>query len=300
MSKYRGIIFNIQHFSVNDGPGIRTVVFLKGCPLKCKWCHNPESKNTKPEIMFYNDKCNLCKRCVEVCCNNVHHIIDGKHIVYRENCTGCGKCAEACNASAIEQVGREYSVEEVMAELAKDDVFFGSEGGVTFSGGEPFAQFEFLYELIQRCKLKGYSVCLETSGFAQTEKILKAAEYTDYFLYDCKETDEKNHKEYIGCDMKLILKNLDELNKSGANVVLRCPVIKGVNEREEHLIKIAALAEKYKNILRIEIEPYHSFGERKYFALGDTAFGFECAQDSEKEEYLNILRRYTSKEVIFA
>lgn len=300
MNKKNGVIFNIQHFSLNDGPGIRTVVFFKGCPLKCKWCHNPESQSTKPEIMFYNDRCILCKKCVEVCANNVHLITKDRHIIDREKCGGCGKCAKACSISAIEFMGREYTVDGVMDEIAKDDVFFGSEGGVTFSGGEPFAQFEFLYELLQMCKRKGYSVCIETSGFAKTDNILKAKEYTDYFLYDCKETDTQNHKKYIGCDMNLILNNLEALNKVGANIILRCPIIRGVNDREEHLRKIAEIAEKYENILRVEVEPYHSFGERKYSALGKTAVEFECLNDDENNKILEIIRRYTNKKVIFA
>lgn len=300
MNKKNGVIFNIQHFSLNDGPGIRTVVFFKGCPLKCKWCHNPESQSTKPEIMFYNDRCILCKKCVEVCANNVHLITKDRHIIDREKCVGCGKCAKACSISAIEFMGREYTVDGVMDEIAKDDVFFGSEGGVTFSGGEPFAQFEFLYELLQMCKRKGYSVCIETSGFAKTDNILKAKEYTDYFLYDCKETDTQNHKKYIGCDMNLILNNLEALNKVGANIILRCPIIRGVNDREEHLRKIAEIAEKYENILRVEVEPYHSFGERKYSALGKTAVEFECLNDDENNKILEIIRRYTNKKVIFA
>lgn len=262
MSKDKGIIFNIQHFPVNDGPVIRTVVFLKGCPLKCKWCHNPESKSIKPEIMFYSDRCGLCKKCVEACENNVHSIVKGEHIVDREKYKGGGKCVDVCYASAIKSVGRDYTADEVMDEIEKDDVFFGNDGGVTFSGGEPFMQFDFLYELLQKCKLKGYSVCIETSGFTEKDKILKAAEYTDYFLYDCKETDCKRHKKYIGCDMNCILNNLDELNKVGANIVLRCPVVPGVNDREEHFRKVAELAERYENVLRVEVEPYHSFGEK--------------------------------------
>ena len=214
-----GSIFNIQHFSVNDGPGIRTVVFFKGCPLDCRWCHNPESKSVKKELSFLKDKCIMCGKCIKVCVQNVHSFDGNLHIINRDRCVFCKSCVDICVTSALEIFGKEYTVEDVMMEIEKDDIFFGDDGGVTFSGGEPFMQFDFLYELLKSCKQKGYSTCIETSGSTKTENILKAAEYTDYFLFDCKETNAENHKIYTGADNKLILKNLEALSEVKSAVI---------------------------------------------------------------------------------
>ncbi len=263
-------IFNIQHFSVNDGPGIRTVVFFKGCPLNCAWCHNPESKSSKRELSFLSDKCVLCKKCSAVCSYGVHEFENDLHHIDREKCVMCGKCIEICKMSALEIIGKEYTYEEIMADIAKDDVFFGNDGGVTFSGGEPFMQFEALYELMKMCKRKGYNVCIETSGYTAKEKIIKAAEYTDCFLFDCKETDEKNHIKYVGVKNDLILSNLETLNKAGAATILRCPIIPGVNDRQEHFESIARLSDKFACIKSVEFMPYHPLGLQKSVQIGKT------------------------------
>ena len=243
-----GNIFNIQHFSLNDGPGIRTVVFFKGCPLDCRWCHNPESKSVKKELSFLKDKCIMCGKCMKVCAKNVHSFDGSLHIIGRDRCVFCKRCVDLCVTSALEIFGKEYTAEDVMTEIEKDDIFFGDDGGVTFSGGEPFMQFDFLYKLLKSCKQKGYSTCIETSGFTKTENIIKAAEYTDYFLFDCKETNAENHQIYTGVDNKLILKNLEALSKIKSAVILRCPIIPGFNDRKEHFEGIAAIAEQYENI----------------------------------------------------
>lgn len=295
-----GSIFNIQHFSVNDGPGIRTVVFFKGCPLDCRWCHNPESKSVKKELSFLKDKCIMCGKCIKVCVQNVHSFDGNLHIINRDRCVFCKSCVDICVTSALEIFGKEHTVEDVMMEIEKDDIFFGDDGGVTFSGGEPFMQFDFLYELLKSCKQKGYSTCIETSGSTKTENILKAAEYTDYFLFDCKETNAENHKIYTGADNKLILKNLEALSEVKSAVILRCPIIPGCNDRKEHFEGIAALAEQYENILRVELEPYHSFGERKNIALGREEHKFKETTENEKNLWLDAVRKHTDKKVVFA
>lgn len=296
----KGKIFNFQHFSVNDGPGIRTVVFFKGCPLDCIWCHNPESKCPEPEMLFYKSACTICGRCADVCINSVHHLIGSNHVIDKEKCIMCGKCTEICPSNAIETVGKEYSVDEVMYELSKDDIFFGKDGGVTFSGGEPFMQFDFMYELLKKCKEKGYSVCIETSGFTTADNIIKAAEYTDCFLYDCKETNAHNHKKYVGSDNKRIVENLKILNEINAGVILRCPIIPGCNDNKEHFMKIGSIADRYDNILRIEIEPYHSLGERKNAALGRKEHQFGKVTEHEKATWIDCVQKHTHKKVKLA
>ena len=295
-----GNIFNIQHFSVNDGPGIRTVVFFKGCPLDCRWCHNPESKSEKKELSFLKDKCIMCGKCIKVCAHNVHSFDGNLHIIDRDRCVFCKSCVDICVTSALEIFGKEYTAEDVMTEIEKVDIFFGDDGGVTFSGGEPFMQFDFLYELLKSCKHKGYSTCIETSGFTKTENIIKAAEYTDYFLFDCKETNAENHKIYTGADNRQILKNLEALNEIKSAVILRCPIIPGCNDRKEHFEGIAAIAEQYENILRVELEPYHSLGERKNVALGREEHKFKEPAENEKNLWLDAVRKHTDKKVIFA
>lgn len=295
-----GNIFNIQHFSLNDGPGIRTVVFFKGCPLDCLWCHNPESKSPKSELCFYESKCVMCGKCLSVCSKNVHIFNVNSHIIDRSKCVLCGMCVDICAKSALEMIGKEYTIDEVMAEIEKDDIFFGNDGGVTFSGGEPFMQFEFLYEMLKKCKQKGYSTCIETSGFTKTENIIKAAEYTDLFLFDYKETKVEKHKEFTGTDNRIALKNIEALNEINRDVVLRCPIISDCNDRKEHFNGIAAIAERYENIIRIELEPYHPFGEMKNTSVGREVIKFKVATDTEKNIWLDTLRSLTDKTVIFA
>ena len=264
-------IFNIQHFSLHDGEGIRTVVFFKGCPLNCIWCHNPESKSKERELSFLRDKCVGCQKCAAVCPAIVHSFSDGVHTIDRQKCTLCGKCAEACAAGALGLLGKEYTIDEVMDELAKDNVFFAHGGGVTFSGGEPFAQFDALYELLIRCKEKGYTTCIETSGFANIEDLIKAAPLIDCFLFDCKETDSIRHKEFVGAGNTKILENLAALNKIGAKVVLRCPIIPNCNDRAEHFDGIAALCERFSCITSVELLPYHPLGIAKSEQIGKEA-----------------------------
>lgn len=281
-------IFNIQHFSVNDGPGIRTVVFFKGCPLSCAWCHNPESKSKEKELSFAVKNCTLCGKCAAVCPNGVHTFENGTHLIDRNKCSLCGKCADVCVMSALEILGKRLTCEEIMIEIAKDDVFITTaDGGVTFSGGEPFMHFEALYELLKLCKIKGYSTCIETSGYANTENIVMASDYTDWFLYDCKETDPENHKKFIGTDNSLILKNLSILNDAGAKVILRCPIIPGVNDRAKHFENIAALSKKYTCIKSVEFMPYHPLGIQKAVQIGKTsAFSNENFMDKKRLERL--------------
>jgi len=262
-------IFNIQKFCVNDGPGIRTTVFFKGCPLNCVWCHNPESKKAVPEVFYNESKCIKCGKCMAKCGKDAHSFTSECHIYDREKCIVCGECCDYCPTEALEVAGYKITVEEALREVMKDKVFYdNSGGGLTVSGGEPMMQFEFVLELMKRAKEEGLHTCMETCGFADAEKYRKIAEYTDIFLFDYKITDPEEHKKYTGVSNEKILSNLFMLDDMGKNTVLRCPIIPTVNDTDEHLAAIAKTANKLKNVLEVNIEPYHPLGSGKSEMLG--------------------------------
>ena len=296
----KGTIFNIQKFCVNDGPGIRTTVFLKGCPLKCIWCHNPESQSEKTEIMFYKDKCVNCGRCAAVCKNNCHSFDDGVHKFERKNCIKCFECTKI-GCEALEKVGREISADEVIDEVLKDKIFYdNSGGGITLSGGEPLCQFDFSLEILKLAKENELHTAMETCGFTSTDRIEEISKYVDLFLFDYKETNSELHKKYIGIGNEVILENLSLLNSMGKSIILRCPIIPGCNDRKEHFEGICNVANKFENVLHIEIEPYHSLGESKYESLGLTEHKFHSPSDQEKETLLLRISTNTDKKVVFA
>ena len=197
MNRNTAIVFDIEKFAVHDGPGIRTVVFIKGCPLHCRWCHNPESQSFEPELLFDSGKCTMCGKCVSVCPQNCHSITDGKHSFNRADCIQCGKCPESCPAEALKAVGRKMSVSEVMAEVEKDRVFYqNSGGGITLSGGDPLAHFAFSSALLKAAKASGIHTAVETSGFAPWERIDELLPLVDLWLWDIKLMDEERYREY--------------------------------------------------------------------------------------------------------
>ena len=264
----QGIVFNLQRFSTNDGPGIRTTVFLKGCPLNCLWCHNPESKSSHPEVMLNASRCVGCGNCFNICPDHLHTIHEEMHQIDRTSCKGCGTCVRDC-PGALELMGKTMSVEQVLEEVMKDEMFYQqSGGGMTVSGGEPFAQPQFLLALLKGAEKRNLSVCIETSGYTKSEYLLKAAPMVDWFLFDWKESDPQRHREYTGVDNHRILENLQALNEIRANIILRCPIIPGYNDRADHFAGIADLAERFPAIHRIDIEPYHPLGQEKSRQLG--------------------------------
>lgn len=289
-----GYIFNIQKFCINDGPGIRTTVFFKGCPLSCKWCHNPESHKGRPELLFSSDKCVFCRKCADVCQSGVHSFSD-RHILQREKCTVCGKCEAVCPASALETAGRLADSEEVIRTVLRDKAFFeNSGGGITLSGGEPFMQFGFMTDILKKAKENGLHTCIETSGYTDKEKLTEAAGYTDIFLYDWKLSDSSMHKSYTGVSNERILSNLFSLEDTSSSVILRCPVIPGVNDNEEHFRTLAEIAQRHSKIIRIDIAPYHELGLSKLSRMGKTASQvFSVPDKNEEDMYIETVRRYT-------
>lgn len=269
----KGTIFNIQRFSLYDGPGIRTVVFLKGCPLNCVWCHNPEGKNPAPQVLYNANKCIGCMECGAVCSRSLHKMLDASHIFFRGDCVSCGKCADACCTDALQMAGREMDCDEVMREVLRDLPFYSeSGGGLTLSGGEPFMQGEFATELLRRAKENGISTCVETCGFCDPAVIKNAAKYTDVFYFDYKATDEEAHKRLCGASREIILKNLRLLDELGARVTLRCPIVPEANYTDEHILGIARIAKEYGCVTEVHLEPYHDLGISKSAQLGETSY----------------------------
>lgn len=265
-----GIVFDIQRFSLNDGPGIRTTVFLKGCPLKCLWCHNPESQSFKPQLSFNVKKCTDCFECVKVCPSGVHKNVNGKHTIDFDVCKLSTGCIKACPFDALSLFGYQSSVEEIILEVLKDERYYkNSNGGITISGGEPLAQFEFTKALLIAAKEAGLHTCVDTCGFAKQKLFEEILPYTDLFLFDYKTTDPLVHKKLTGTDNRLVLDNLNFLYEKNASIILRCPLIPGINDFREDLEKIAVMGNKYPMLKEINLLPYHPFGEDKLKRIGE-------------------------------
>jgi len=265
-----GRVFDIQHYAVHDGPGIRTIVFLKGCPLRCPWCCNPESHEARLELRHVADRCLVCGRCVASCPAGAIRIEAGRHAIDRSACPACGApCAAACPESALERVGSEMTVAEVVARVDADrDFYRNSGGGVTFSGGEPLAQPEFLAAAARACRERGLHTAIETSGCAAEPTFRSIAPLVDLFLFDVKVVDRQRHEALTGADNSLILANLAHLASTRpGDVIVRLPIIPGCTDDQTNLDAVAALMRDL-GLMRLELEPYHPFGSGKYEALG--------------------------------
>ena len=297
-----GTVLNIQRFCTSDGPGIRTTVFLKGCPLRCLWCHNPESQHRPHELLFDAEKCLHCGKCIPRCPSACHTIDSGRHAYDRSLCLSCGNCISPL-CPALEISGREMSADEILAEVEKDLPFYESSGGgMTLSGGEPLSQAELAGELLRGAKARGIHTALETCGYASTEVVRGTAAWTDLYLFDLKESDPMRHRAYTGKDNAEILENLRLLDALGKRIILRCPIIPAYNDREDHFRAIAAIANELSCVERIELEPYHSFGASKYGRLGQryALSDVKPPENDTVDRYIKEIKTHTTVKVVRA
>jgi len=289
-----GVVFDVKGYAIHDGPGIRTTIFLKGCPLDCPWCHNPEGKKPQPELMWWSARCLGCRSCVEACPREALNL-DDTLTVDQERCDLCGDCAEACTAEALEIVGHEVTVEEIMKEIRKDAVFYEeSGGGVTFSGGEPTMQAGFLRELLKACREEGFHTAVDTSGNVDPVALFILSDDVDLFLYDIKTMDEETHRNHTGASNRLILENLRRLSDAGKTVIVRMPLIPGFNDDEENAQKTGEFVSSLATVKQICILPYHKGGTEKLGRLMETGPHYETEPPEEEkiEEIKGILEEY--------
>lgn len=260
-----GIVFDIKRFAIHDGPGIRTTVFLKGCPLSCWWCHNPESQSPRPGVLYRQDECLRCGACVDACPGGFR-ALDGDIVVRDDGrCKRCGACADHCPAGAVEIVGRRRTPEQIVAEVTKDSPFFDeSGGGVTFSGGEPLAQPEFLLALLELCRKNEIHTAVDTCGHARPELFRRVAEKTDLFLFDLKCMDTDRHTELTSVGNEWILSNLRMLALSGHEIRIRVPVIPGITDTVDNLEAVGQFVSSLPNSPPVKLLPHHATAMGKY------------------------------------
>lgn len=286
----KGIVFDIKRFAINDGPGLRTTVFLKGCPLSCSWCHNPESRDFRPSLQFWPDRCIRCFKCVEVCPEGAVAVSGGLPVTDPALCLTRGCCAEACPARAREIVGREFSVREIMEEVSRDLVFYEeSGGGVTFSGGEPLAQPEFLSAVLSACRGEGIHSVLDTSGYAESGLFIDIASLADLVLFDIKAIDPEAHLRLTGVYNEEILDNVTRLSEEGIATLIRIPLIPGMNDDERNIRETGVFVSNLSSVTGVELLPFHSMAREKherfsipYHGPGEESYPVEKLLKAEK------------------
>ena len=311
-----GTIFDIKKYSINDGPGIRTTVFFSGCPLSCSWCHNPESQSLTPQLLYRAGRCLRCGECVEVCPERAIHLesnVFAEHpcgtrrwrneslptsesvVTDRNKCTRCQTCVTVCYSGAREFSGREMTVSEVMREIEREIPFYDeSHGGVTFSGGEPLMQPTFLSALLKACRKQEIHTVVDTSGFANWNVFEHIRGDVDLFLYDLKHMDSKRHRAVTGVPNEVILENLRLLSASGANCIIRIPLIPGINDDEKNLVQSGKFLASLSHIQNVELMGYHDIAQAKYEALGReyVLAGTKPPSEAEMHHAAEVLRSY--------
>ena len=277
----KGFIFDVKRFSIHDGPGIRTTLFLKGCPLSCVWCQNPESISTKVQIVYHSSRCINCGACIEAC-------QDGR--LDSSECTLCGACTEACCSGAREGIGEIVSSEQMIDCILRDKVFYEqSGGGVTFSGGEPTAQIDFLESMLHLCREKGVNTAVDTCGFAPWESFARILDYTNLFLYDLKHLDSSIHERFTGVTNELILSNLIRLSESGSAITLRIPLVGGFNDNTDFFYRVTDFIGKLSGPVGVDVIECHTFAEGKYRMLGKEMC-YSAPEMGKLDEFRQILR----------
>ena len=295
MIQINGTIFDIRKYSIHDGPGIRTAVFFKGCPLRCAWCHNPESQSFAPELILHPNRCILCAACVERCPSSA---VNGQLTTDRERCQSCGGCVDVCYADAREIVGREMTVAQVLGQIEADQVFYDqSNGGVTFTGGEPLSQPRFLLDLLAACRPRNIHTAVDTSGFAAWTVVDQIRPLVDLFLYDLKLIDDEQHRQYTGVSNQLILSNLQQLSELGHNLIVRIPIIPGVNDDEKTLRQMGEFLASLAIVPPVELLAYHQIAAAKYANLGReySLSGLIPPDKTRMEDIAGLLNGYVSR-----
>ena len=284
---------DVKRFAVHDGPGVRTTLFLKGCSLRCIWCHNPESRLGKPELAIHYPKCTCCGECGKVC--SCHSIVNGVHEFNREACKACGKCEPVCPAGALELFGKSMTVDEAAAKLLEDKIFYEDGGGITISGGEPLLQSGFCAELLKRMKEEGIHCAVDTCGNVPWSEFETVLPYTDMFLYDFKCADPEKHQKLTGSRNELILENLKKLDETGREIEIRMIMVPEHNMSESDLRAAGEFLGKLKHVSAVRLLAYHSLARSKFKAVGhpDTMPDVESPDVEALEKCAEILRSYS-------
>lgn len=281
MDNSMAVITDVQKFSVHDGPGIRTLIFFKGCPLKCQWCQNPETWRPEPQIMYTQNACIHCGACISACAAGAIHPAGSGIAIDPDRCRVCGSCTNVCYAEALKKVGRRVSIEDLMNIILEDEAFYGEQGGVTLSGGEILMQADFAAELLKTAKARRIHTAIETCGFGSREKLLEIAKFCDLVLYDVKHMDPEFHRRYTGYSNERILSNLEAVVATGTKVIIRIPYIPGVNASDENIRQTGRLAKRL-GVAQVHLLPFHTLGESKWNGLSlDYPFSSAPLPDGE-------------------